>query len=558
MVPFRRLSQRSRRRSSENRDSYEWQDERDKRIMTATFPIHPIAAMQAPFEESMLDATGETGHVPFVNPKKGVKTRQQLLCREEDATEDSWNFTYNCHWRNNPKGNFHPLKKTVAQIIFGVHLLHQHLEKSVADVADILLKHVNELDSFLQRANEDLESSMKDMLFRHKCLKVPMEHVNEFDRLLEDRSYRAQLLDGNIVIERTIGRMSALLNDYLVDINVFREANQDLDMYLLDVGDAWTYRNEDIGRIYSAMCGNTGGWSQFLQSLVAKAERLGVVLVQVSSYCNEIEKRCGAASRRKRPPFRSPSSSGRETPASSGTPGQHSSTTPKIQPQPAIVNASDSTTETPKRSEDSASISAGSQTDANAQRQTSQPEYYPDTWHNEEQRGRETPQAEASRTSRLFGNRGRVPSSSDAPVEEKPPATKRQSARPDNGEYSPPWTGKDSAYSSVSGASAMSPGMASTRSASSMSSRQTAQFGLFPTRNLSTQKDSISSRLGAGSPAFDQPDQLFKPDIPSRPATSMSNFSDVSTKKLSKRSSFSSLKRLFSKKRTSDIGAIAE
>src|SRR5207253_10117292 len=66
--------------------------------------------------------------------------------------------------------------------------------------------------------------------------------------LLEDRSYRAQLLDGNIVIERTIGRMSALLNDYLIDINVFREANQDLDMYLLDVGDAWTYRNEDIGR----------------------------------------------------------------------------------------------------------------------------------------------------------------------------------------------------------------------------------------------------------------------------------------------------------------------
>jgi hypothetical protein len=297
MVPFRSSSQRG-RRSLENRDSFEWQEERDQRIMTATFPIHPLSSMQAPFEESMLDATGATGHVPFVNPKKSVKTRQQLLCREENVEEPSWNFTYNCHWRNHPKGKFHPLTKTVAQIIFGVHLLHQHLEKSVADVADILLKHVNELDSFLQRANEDLESSLKDMLFRHKCLKVPMEHVSEFDRLLEDRAYRVQLLDGNIVIERTIGRMSQMLNDYLVDINVFREANQDLDMYLLDVGDAWTYHNEDVGRIYSAMCGNTGGWSQFLQSLVAKAERLGVVLVQVSSYCNEIEKRCGAASRR--------------------------------------------------------------------------------------------------------------------------------------------------------------------------------------------------------------------------------------------------------------------
>jgi hypothetical protein len=301
MVPFRRLSQRSQRgrRSFEHHpDPYEWNDERDRSIMTATFPIHPLPSMQAPFEESMLDATGETGHVPFQIPKKGVKTRQQMLCREEGASELQYNFTYNCHWRNNPKGKFHPLTKTVGQIIFGVHLLHQQLEKSVADVADILLKHVNELDSFLQRANEDLEASLKDMLFRHKCLKVPMEHVNEFDRLLEDRAYRAQLLDGNIVIERTIGRMSELLNDYLVDINVFREANQDLDMYLLDIGEEWTYRNEDIGRIYSAMCGNTGGWSQFLQSLVAKAERLGVVLVQVSSYCNEIEKRCGAASRR--------------------------------------------------------------------------------------------------------------------------------------------------------------------------------------------------------------------------------------------------------------------
>ena len=266
--------------------------------MMATFPIHPLPEMQAPFEESMLDATGENGHVPWVSPQRSVKTRQHALCRDEVATELAWNFTYNCHWRRHPTAKFHPLRKTVAQIVFGVHLLHQHLERSVADVADILLKHVNELDGFLQQASEDLESSLKDMVFRHKCLKVPMQHVKEFDRLLEDHNYRTQLLDGNIVIERTIGRMSQMLNDYLIDVNTFQEANRDLDLYLLEIGDAWTYKNEDVGRIYSAMCGNTGGWSQFLQSLVVKAERLGVVLVQVSSYCNEIEKRCGAASRR--------------------------------------------------------------------------------------------------------------------------------------------------------------------------------------------------------------------------------------------------------------------
>jgi hypothetical protein len=89
-----------------------------------------------------------------------------------------------------------------------------------------------------------------------------------------------------------------MLNDYLVDMSIFRDANHNLDAYLLTLGDEWTSMNEDVGRIYTAMCGNTGGWAQFLQSLVAKAEKLGVVLVQVSSYCNEIEKRCGAASRR--------------------------------------------------------------------------------------------------------------------------------------------------------------------------------------------------------------------------------------------------------------------
>ncbi|KAI4693170.1 uncharacterized protein J4E88_001541 [Alternaria novae-zelandiae] len=580
MVPFRRLSQRG-RRSFDNRDSYEWQDERDKRIMTATFPIHPLSSMQAPFEESMLDATGETGHVPFAIPKKSVKTRQQMLCREENASEPSWNFTYNCHWRSNAKGKFHPLTKTVAQIIFGVHLLHQHLEKSVADVADILLKHVNELDSFLQRANEDLESSMKDMLFRHKCLKVPMEHVNEFDRLLEDRSYRAQLLDGNIVIERTIGRMSQLLNDYLIDINVFREANQELDLYLGDVGDEWTYRNEDIGRIYSAMCGNTGGWSQFLQSLVAKAERLGVVLVQVSSYCNEIEKRCGAASRRNCDTYiftkfvqfarGTPISKLCQQQTSSNPPTRTSAIHERIiirpqqqqyqqqQQQPEITNASDSTTETPKRSEDSSSASAVSNTDVDVRRQANQSGYYRDAWRNDEQRDGATPHAESSGATHVPGHQHKVSSPSNLSAEESASATKRMSAKPQNGEYSPPLTGKDSAYCSVSGASAVSPGYASPRSVSSMSSRQTAQFGLFPSRNLSTPKGSMSSRLGASSPTFNRPEQTPKAaDMPSRPPTSLSTFSDASNKRLSKRSSFSSLKRLFTKKKSGDIGPIAE
>ncbi|KAF1929133.1 uncharacterized protein M421DRAFT_61823 [Didymella exigua CBS 183.55] len=461
MVPLRRPSQRGRRSLEHDRDPFEWQEAPDTPMMTATFPIHPLPSMQAAFEESMLDATGETGFVPFKTPGRGVKTRQQLLCREADAEELSYNYTYSCHRRHHPKRKHHPLLKTIAQIVFGVHLLHQHLEKSTADVADILLKHVNELDSFLQRANEDLEQSLKDMLFRHKCLRVPMEHVNEFDRLLDDRAYRASLLDGNITIERTINRMSHLLNDYLIDISIYRDANQELELYLRDIGDEWAYRNEDVGRIYSAMCGNTSGWAQFLQSLVTKAERLGTVLVQVSSYCNEIEKRCGAASRR------------------------------------------------------------------------SLPEYHHEAWHSEEQRkAAAQPQTEPSRTSHKHGHRRSSQKEGD----------------------SPPMTAKDSAYSSLSGASIVSPAStAPPRSASS-----SAQFGLFPSSARHTPKQSMSGKFGgAATPSSSNLRSVKSAEPPDRPPTSTSVYSETTSKRLLKRSSLQSLRRFFTKKKN-DIHTIAE
>ncbi|KAF1362365.1 hypothetical protein EJ07DRAFT_106865 [Lizonia empirigonia] len=462
MVPLRRASQRGRRSFEHHREPFEWQEARDKPIMTATFPIHPLPSMQAAFEESMLDATGETGFVPFKTPGRGVKTRQQLLCREAEAEEPSWNYTYSCHWRRHPKGNFHPLLKTITQIVFGVHLLHQRLEKSTADVADILLKHVNELDSFLQRANEDVEQSLKDMLFRHKCLRVPMEHVNEFDRLLDDRAYRSSLLDGNVTIERTINRMSQLLSDYLVDISIYRDANHELELYLRDIGDEWAYHNEDVGRIYSAMCGNTSGWAQFLQSLVTKAERLGVVLAQVTSYCNEIEKRCGAASRR------------------------------------------------------------------------SLPEYHHEAWHGEEQRKAAVqPPTELSYINK-HGHRRNLSSMSDKEGE------------------SPPKTAKDSAYSSLSGASIMSPtSIATPRSASS-----NAHFGLFPSSAQHTPKQSLSGRMGSMTPTSSNLRSVKSAEPPDRPPTSTSNYSETS-KRLLKRGSLQSLRRFFTKKKN-DIHTIAE
>ncbi|KAF3004827.1 hypothetical protein E8E13_004095 [Curvularia kusanoi] len=582
MVPLRRASQRGRRSLDHHRDPFEWQDERDKPIMTATFPIHPLPSMQAAFEESMLDATGETGFVPFKTPGRGVKTRQQLLCREADAEEATYNYTYSCYWRHHPKGKYHPLLKTVTQIVFGVHLLHQRLEKSTADVADILLKHVNELDSFLQRANEDVEQSLKDMYFRHKCLRVPMEHVNEFDRLLDDRAYRASLLDGNITIERTINRMSQLLNDYLVDISIYRDANHELELYLRDIGDEWAYHNEDIARIYSAMCGNTGGWAQFLQSLVTKCERLGTVLVQVSSYCNEIEKRCGAASRRSliattsssrnssksnlrdngrrqsrkgsqnkplpTPPtpqvpviLATPQADSR-TPPEVETRGRPVSRVPHYQPQPEPVNpymagnrqqqieaAAPTPTPAPQPT-----VPVPAQT-SQSKPVTTQPEYHHEAWHSEEQsKAAAQPQIEASRIGQRHGHR-------------------RSTIKEVKEGDSPPTTAKDSAYSSMSGASIMSP--ASTAPPRSASSN--AQFGLFPSSAQHTPKMSVSGRFGPMTPSSSNLRSVKSAEPPDRPPTSLSTYSETPSKRLLKRSSLQSLRRFFTKKKN-DIHTIAE
>ncbi|KAF2122123.1 hypothetical protein BDV96DRAFT_537196 [Lophiotrema nucula] len=606
MAPFKNRLSREGRRSMDERKSednpFEWQSERDRYIMT--FPIHPLPSMQAPFEESMLDATGETGFVPFQNPNKTLEARQQLLCRTQEATEQDWNCTYNCHWRSRPKGKFHPLLKTITQIAFGIHLLHQHLEKSVADVADILLKHVNELDGFLQRANEDMEGSLRDMLFRRKCLKVPMEHVNEFDRLLDDRMYRAQLLDGNIVIERTINRMSTLLNDYLIDMSTFRDGNHDLNLYLRSITGTWVDDNDDVGKIFGAMCGNTSGWAQFIQSLVTKAERLGVVLVQVSSYCNEIEKRCGAASRRSLIASRSSSrnSSSRDgsrsfrsftsnkplpsvpnerppfmaTPAAADSGQPSSATTPQRHPSTRKTRKTDGHSRTVTNSDSDESLKQSNQTLDSVAPATKPMQFEPAISH---MRSVSTPlqhtrefsiPAQGRNDALILGNGIRSPSRDDGmpPGHRSPDSDsndtivpKKVGMRHVKGDHSPPLTGKDSAYSSISGgsfASPTTPGM-HPRSASSQGSYPRAQFGLFPSSIPSTPKHSLNGRHGAMSPALQSPHpepSNYYPPV-QRSQTSMDNYA-APTRRLLKKGSLSSIKRFFSKKKHGSVDTIAE
>lgn len=127
--------------------------------------------------------------------------------------------------------------------------------------------------------------------------------------------------------------------------------------------------------------------------------------------------------------------------------------------------------------------------------------------------------------------------------------------------HSPPLTGKDSAYSSVSGTSFASPTLMHPRSASAQSSSHPrAQFGLFPSSGASTPKHSISGRYGAISPVMTprRAPEPPSPLVPPRASTSLDNHLPASRNRLLKKSSLSSLKRLFSKKKHGSVETIVE
>ena len=569
-----------------------------------SFPVHPVPSMQASFEESMLDAAGETGFVAFGKSKKNVETRRLLLCKKAaDAPASEWNFTYNCHWRSHSTGDHHPLLKTIAQIAFGIHLLHQHLEKSVADVADILLKHVHELDSFLHRANGDIESSMKDMLFRRKCLRVPMKHVREFDRLLDDRLYRAQLLDGNVTIERTVNRMSELLDDYYVDMTAFRDANIELDRYLSCIGDAWMDENDDVARIYVAMCGNTSGWAHFLQDLAGKAEQLGHVLVEVSSFCREIETRCAAASQRSLVRFldcrnematdpiaQALSRSASRRSASKDTPHPLRGLT-NSKPLPGVPNErpvlitlsshGDSSEDTPPPSRhrqrgiakstsrdsalrdppaqsrgprEAASMPDGTRISRRSSEGRS-PLNDPTKPHEESS---SSDDADGADESDGANHTDECPEHSPKHLERAPKrgvAGLRLSGATHQRAASPPLTGKDSAYWSTSAASTSSPVAQQPRSPSSLSSHQRPNLGLFPSSAPGTPR-SVLSRSGTVSPPARAPARLQSPVQP--PPTTHQAAPAAPPQPLRRKTSLSYIRRFFSKRKHVPADTIVE
>lgn len=256
-------------------------------------PAHPMPSFQAAFNESIIESIEEQTTQRQHHPKLGAKARRQKMIQADEYDE-----TYNAQWRNRPQAKYHPLWKLMAQISFGVHLVEQRLARSDEEVVKILQRHVDEVDAFLDRTTEDLDLSHRDIDERVNHLRLPLQHIDIFDAMLEDMKFRFDIVDGNDKIEQVMTRTARAMKDALADVIKGLEAVTELSRYLDDVRQRVHGLNDQTSSICNAMKENTEGWLRCLRRLQTMGTDLGISLAQLGNIWSTMVDRAAIASQR--------------------------------------------------------------------------------------------------------------------------------------------------------------------------------------------------------------------------------------------------------------------
>lgn len=267
------------------------QDEEDDGVVDL---IHPIPAMQAAFEESIVESADMDTR--YNHSTLDVQARRQQLLEQEDINQG-----YSSRWRQAAGAKFHPLWKTVAQISFGVHLLHKGTAESENAVVNILQQHIDEVDSFAEETAEDFDLAIRDIEERVDCLSIPLEHSREFNRMLCDKAFRTSILQNNDAIERIMYRTRKAMEIALVDVKQGHDAVTELAKYLDRLSQDWSNHNGDLIRAFQTMKGNAEGWCQCFDGLRQRGEDLTHLMLHLQSVVDEMARRAGIASRRMTP-----------------------------------------------------------------------------------------------------------------------------------------------------------------------------------------------------------------------------------------------------------------
>ncbi|KAK3330134.1 hypothetical protein B0H66DRAFT_46958 [Apodospora peruviana] len=279
-------------------------------------PQHPIPSMQGAFAESLVEATGGS-----TKKKPKLRSGDAKARREELLDQDKADGPPVAQWRFRPGQINHELRRLMAQISFGVYLLLNGMANSQISVFSILQGHIDEVDEFLETTLEDLALATKDLEERVAHLKLPMDNMEVFERMLEDRNFRLQILEGNQKIEHIVARTEVALEQTVRDLAEGVDATKEFTIYLAGQEHGrWRRDRPDVIDIFAAMKGNTDGWLNAFIDLQAKASHLDQVIGQLNGMISEMERRAGQVSRRTRfsiQPYSSPMHSPRGSDASS-------------------------------------------------------------------------------------------------------------------------------------------------------------------------------------------------------------------------------------------------
>ncbi|KAJ5005104.1 hypothetical protein K4K57_011887 [Colletotrichum sp. SAR 10_99] len=257
-------------------------------------PRHPIPSMQSAFNESFLEVADGN---PAAKPK--LKTADAKIRREELISQEREDDLPDMLWRFRPGQQQHELHKLMAQISFGVYLLLNGMANSAAQVVSILQGHIDEVDEFLEVVMEDFEQASKDLKERIDYLRLPMENLEVFEKLLEDRNFRLEIVQGNEKIEHIVARTNIQLEQYDKDVQHGLAATKEFAIYLAQQNaGTWRQDRPDVVDIYAAMKGNTEGWYNAFVELQAQGKELNALVIRLGKMVAEMSRKAGEVSRR--------------------------------------------------------------------------------------------------------------------------------------------------------------------------------------------------------------------------------------------------------------------
>ncbi|PFH57426.1 hypothetical protein XA68_15086 [Ophiocordyceps unilateralis] len=281
-----------------------------------TIPVHPISSLQVAFTESLDEVTdGSIAEKPKLALLNAHQRRAELLNQAKDAAPPD------ALWRYRPGQTQHELFKLLAQIAFGVYLLLDGMANSNSQVIAILQSHIDDVDEYLEVTLQDLAQATADLNARIHHLKMPLSNVAAFEKLLEDRDFRRDILTANEKIDHVLCRTTAAMKQWDDDVAAGLKSTIAFTAWLAEQDDsAWRNRCPDVADVFDAMRGNAEGWLLAFEDIHRRADDVNGLIVRLTTIIAEMEKKAGEVSRRtwaRIPPFAPSAPASRARPPSS-------------------------------------------------------------------------------------------------------------------------------------------------------------------------------------------------------------------------------------------------